>query len=41
MALSDQCNRARLCPLAARHNLPAVYYERVFVTAGRLDFLWA
>lgn len=34
-------NRDLIITLAARHKLPAVYFDRVFVTAGGLLYLWA
>jgi putative tryptophan/tyrosine transport system substrate-binding protein len=32
--------RDLIVTLAARHKLPAVYFERSFVASGRLDLLW-
>jgi hypothetical protein len=34
-------HRDLIAALAARHKLPAVYYERSFVNAGGPDLVWA
>ena len=33
-------HRERIITLAARYKLPAIYFERTFVTAGGFDLLW-
>ena len=37
----SQVHREPIIALAARHKLPAIYYERYFVTERRPDLLWA
>ena len=34
-------HRKSIITLAARHKLPAIYFDRYFVTAGGLVLLWA